>query len=79
VTDGPEYLRAGDIAELTGVSVRTARRWIADEIVPSTKLGGARLVAKADLERLLGSSRVGGEDQSEDDYQSTHCSPIGKA
>ena len=51
-----EYLRAADIARLTGVSIRTARRWIADEIIPSTKLGGARLVARADLERRLCSS-----------------------
>jgi excisionase family DNA binding protein len=53
MTGGAEYLRAADIVRLTGVSIRTVRRWIADEIIPSTKLGGARLVAKADLERLL--------------------------
>src|SRR5262245_58765682 len=40
-----EYLRAVEIARLTGVSIRTVRRWIADEIIPSTKLGGARLVS----------------------------------
>jgi len=48
------YLRAGDIARITGVTLRTVRRWIADTVIPSTKLGGARLVARADLERLLG-------------------------
>jgi excisionase family DNA binding protein len=53
MTDDTEYLRAADVAQITGVSLRTARRWIADEIIPSTKLGGARLVARADLERLL--------------------------
>jgi excisionase family DNA binding protein len=53
MTDGTEYLRAADITRLTGMSTRTVRRWIADEIIPSTKLGGARLVAKADLGRLL--------------------------
>ena len=53
MTDGREYLRARDIAELTGVSLRTVRRWIADEIISSTRLGGARLVAKAELERLF--------------------------
>jgi excisionase family DNA binding protein len=53
MTRGTDYLRASDIARLTGVSIRTARRWIADEIIPSTKLGGARLVARADLERRL--------------------------
>ena len=51
--DGTEYLRARDIAELMGVSVRTVRRWIADEIIPSAKLGGARLVAKAELGHQL--------------------------
>jgi excisionase family DNA binding protein len=53
VTDAPEYLRARDIARLTGVSLRTARRWIAKEILASGKVGGARLVAKSELERLL--------------------------
>jgi excisionase family DNA binding protein len=53
MTDGAEYLRARDIARLTGVSIRTARRWISDEIIPSTKLGGARLVSRAQLGRLL--------------------------
>jgi excisionase family DNA binding protein len=55
MTDGKEYLRGPDIARLTGMSLRTVRRWIADEIIPSTKLGGARLVARADLECLLAS------------------------
>jgi excisionase family DNA binding protein len=50
---GKQYLRATDIAELTGASVRTVRRWIADEVLPSVKIGGARLVAEPDLERLL--------------------------
>jgi excisionase family DNA binding protein len=43
MTDGTEYFRAADIARLTGMSLRTVRRWIADEIIPSTKLGGATL------------------------------------
>ena len=55
MTDGTEYLRAADIARLTGISIRTVRRWIADEIIPSVKLGGARLVARADLERRFAS------------------------
>ena len=53
MTRGREYLRAGDIARLTGVSLRTARRWIANGILASGKLGGTRLVAKRKLERLL--------------------------
>ena len=47
------YLRAREIAQLTGVSIRTARRWIAKRILVSGKVGGARLVAKSELERLL--------------------------
>ena len=53
MTSRAEYLRAADIARLIGISLRTVRRWIADEIIPSVKLGGSRLVARADLERLL--------------------------
>jgi excisionase family DNA binding protein len=48
-----EYLRARDIARLTGVSIRTARRWIAKEILASAKVGGARLVPRGELERLF--------------------------
>jgi excisionase family DNA binding protein len=53
MTSGTGYLRAADIARLTGASIRTVRRWIADQIIPSVKLGGSRLVARADLDRLL--------------------------
>jgi excisionase family DNA binding protein len=56
MTGGTEYLRAADIVRLTGVSIRTVRRWIADRTLPSIKLGGARLVAKASLDRLLSAS-----------------------
>jgi excisionase family DNA binding protein len=53
MTGESEYLRARDIARLMGVSTRTARRWIANQILASGKVGGARLVAKSELERLL--------------------------
>ncbi len=52
-----EYLRAGDIAQLTGVSLRTIRRWIAEKYLVSTKVGGTRLVAKSELDRVLSPSR----------------------
>ncbi len=55
MTNGTEYLRAADIARLTGVSTRTARRWIAKRLLASAKVGGTRLVAKSELERLLSS------------------------
>jgi excisionase family DNA binding protein len=53
MTDAAEYLRAGDIARLSGASVRTVRRWIADEILPSVKVRGMRLVPRKAIERLL--------------------------
>lgn len=49
----PEYLRARGIADALGVTERTVRRWIAEEILPSRKIGGARLVARTDLEHVL--------------------------
>ena len=49
----PEYLRAHQIADLLGVTERTVRRWISDGTLPSVKLGGARLVAVAELDRKL--------------------------
>jgi excisionase family DNA binding protein len=71
MTKGREYLRAGDIAQLTGVSLRTARRWIAKEILASAKLGGARLVTKRELERPLSPCRdmANGEIDDNEEYQ----------
>ena len=67
MTDGTEYLRAAGIARLTGVSIRTARRWIAKRLLASGKVGGARLVAKSELERLLSPPPEGtGEDTDND-------------
>jgi excisionase family DNA binding protein len=48
------FLRPRQIAEMVGVTERTVRRWIADGTLPSRKLGGARLVARATLEQRLG-------------------------
>ena len=53
MSENRAYLRAADIATLTGMSLRTVRRWIADGVIPSSKLAGARLVSKADLETVL--------------------------
>jgi excisionase family DNA binding protein len=53
MTAVPEYLRAGDIARLSGASVRTVRRRIADGTLPSVKMGGLRLVSRKVLERVL--------------------------
>jgi excisionase family DNA binding protein len=66
MTDGTEYLRAAGIARLTGVSIRTARRWIAKRLLASGKVGGARLVAKSELERLLSPMLEGAEEVTEE-------------
>lgn len=54
--DAAEYLSAADISRLLGRSERTVRRWIKSNALPSAKIGGTRLVAKTELERLLRSS-----------------------
>jgi hypothetical protein len=70
MTDAPEYLRAGEIARLSGASVRTVRRWIADEILRRLssavqKTGGdprvylARTQTACPIVVLLGHARVG--------------------
>ena len=46
-------LSAVGIASLTGMSLRTVRRWIANETLPSSKVGGARLVSRNGLARML--------------------------
>ena len=50
------FLRPRLVAELLGVTERSVRRWIADETLPSIKIGGARLIARATLEQQLGIS-----------------------
>jgi excisionase family DNA binding protein len=68
MTDAPEFLRAGDITRLTGLSLRTVRRWIDEKILPSVKVRGARLVAKSELERLLSPApRVDEEEEGMED------------
>ncbi len=54
----PTHLRVHQIAAALGLSERTIRRWISDGTLPSRKLGGARLVARADLERLLAAPEI---------------------
>ena len=66
MTNAQKYLRARDIAQLTGISLRTARRWIADKTLASGKIGGARLVPKGELEHLISPSRNVHEDDTKD-------------
>ena len=76
MTNAPEYLRARDIVRLTGVSLRTARRWIEKKILASGKVGGARLVAKAELARLLPPSRNVDEDDIGDIEEINEMRPL---
>jgi excisionase family DNA binding protein len=67
MTGGTAYLRADEIARLTGLSLRTVRRWIANETIPSTKVGGARLVQRAEMDRLLSPLSITAEEDTDDD------------
>ena len=83
MTRPPQYLRAAEIARLTGLSERTVRRWIASGELASAKIGGARLVAKADLDRALSPAtpwlqKPKDEDELKPDNSTSYRS-IGKA
>ena len=64
MTASREFLRADEIARLSGVSVRTVRRWIAAGTLPSVKVGGVRLVARQTVQKT---ARAGPPDWSDDD------------
>jgi predicted DNA-binding transcriptional regulator AlpA len=63
---GRKYVRASEIVALTGMSLRTVRRWLADEILPSTKVAGARIVTMADLEAVLSAPQDAIHESSDD-------------
>jgi excisionase family DNA binding protein len=79
VTTAPEYLRASEIARLCGVSVRTVRRWIAAETLPSVKVGGVRLVAREAVGQTLAPALPDWEDNDLENGEKTEaCDSIGK-
>ena len=58
-------IRIGQAAEILGVSVDTIRRWAADGTVKTTRSdGGQRLIAAAELRRLLGERRKTAPDRT---------------
>jgi excisionase family DNA binding protein len=74
-----EYLRAGEIARLTGTSVRTVRRWIAAGTLPSVKVGGVRLVARPTLQQTLAPAQVEWSDNDhENDFITDTYGSLGK-
>ena len=59
-----DALRIGAAAEIIGVSTDTLRRWIEDGRVPCERTsGGQRLIARADVNRLLAERRKAGTDR----------------
>ncbi len=79
MTAAREYLRADEIARLTGVSLRTVRRWIADKTLPSVKVGGVRLVAKQAVQQLLAPAlRDWSDDEPESGEHTAAYDTIGK-
>jgi len=53
----PEYITVREMAQEMRVSPRTAWRWVAEGIVPSTRVGGARRISRADLDYLISIGR----------------------
>jgi excisionase family DNA binding protein len=47
------FLRVSEAASLLACSDRTMRRWIADGVITSVKIGGARRVPESEISRLL--------------------------
>jgi excisionase family DNA binding protein len=58
-------LTLSEVADLLGVSRRGIYNLISREGLPSVKLGGRRLVRRADLERWLAEKPVAGQEASE--------------
>ena len=51
-----EYLSRSDVHRITGASLRTVDRWIADGGLTSTRHGRTRRVARTDLDAFLKAS-----------------------
>ena len=62
--EGEPFLRVGQAADILGVTVETLRRWEADGRLTMTRsAGGQRLVALADITRLLAERRRAGSER----------------
>jgi molybdopterin-binding protein len=58
MANAPSLLRAGQAAEMLGVSIETLRRWDADgRLTMQRSAGGQRLVPLAEVARLLSDRR----------------------
>jgi molybdopterin-binding protein len=62
--EGEPFLRVGQAADILGVTVETLRRWEAEGRLTMTRTaGGQRLVALADITRLLAERRRAGSER----------------
>jgi molybdopterin-binding protein len=62
--EGEPFLRVGQAADILGVTVETLRRWEAEGRLTMTRSGGGqRLVALADITRLLAERRRAGSER----------------
>jgi molybdopterin-binding protein len=62
--EGEPFLRVGQAADILGVTVETLRRWEAEGRLTMTRsAGGQRLVALADITRLLAERRRAGSER----------------
>jgi excisionase family DNA binding protein len=48
-----EFLSTREMADIMGVTYRTAGRWVADGAVPSARIGGTRRIRRSDLEAMF--------------------------
>jgi excisionase family DNA binding protein len=54
--------RPDEVALMVGVSLRSIRRWIAEGVLPASRVGRSVLVRARDVDALLTASKIGGAD-----------------
>lgn len=53
-----QLLTLGEVADRTGLSLHTLRRWASERRIPVVKLGGRVLVGERELNRLIESRAI---------------------
>ena len=60
--DVHELLTVAEVAILLRVSRRTVTRWLSAGVLPSTKVGGRRLIARSALQDMLSQDQPAGDE-----------------